>query len=149
MGREPPSNLRKPWTHPCALGRGSKIRSTPMTEEMKTTEDRKHDIEEMRRTRRLYLVSFNIAFPGWLLSRIIDEILPEDVRIVGCDRDIMTGCNHLCIHSDSFPEGEISKQIPQLSVNVTVGPDKEIERVFLTEYNYETKQTEERSWRKE
>lgn len=120
-----------------------------MTEEMKTTEDRKHDIEEMRRTRRLYLVSFNIAFPGWLLSRIIDEILPEDVRIVGCDRDIMTGCNHLCIHSDSFPEGEISKQIPQLSVNVTVGPDKEIERVFLTEYNYETKQTEERSWRKE
>lgn len=118
-----------------------------MNEEMKTTDQRSDDLEEMRKTRKLYLISFNIAFPGWLLARVITEILPEDVKIVGCDRDFMNGTNHLCIWSEKFPEGKISEQIPQLLVNVTVNDKQAIERVFLTEYNYQTKQSEERSWR--
>ncbi len=115
-------------------------------EEMKTTNQRATDLEEMRKSHRLYVLPFNIAFPGWLLARIFSEILPDDTHIVGCDRDITTGCNYFCIHSDQFPEGTIGTKIKELTVNVTVGPDKEIERVFLTEYNFETKQSEERSW---
>lgn len=120
-----------------------------LTEEMKIQSQRLDDVEEMRKTHRLYVLPFNIAFPGWLLAKVITEILPDDVRIIGCDRDITTNCNYLCIWSEKFPEGQISTKIKELTVNVTVGPDKEIERVFLTEYNYETKQSEERSWQQQ
>lgn len=119
-----------------------------MSDEMKTTQERTNDLEEIRKSRKLYLISFNIAFPTTLLARIITESLPEDCKIVGCDRDFMNGMNHFCIWSDQFPETEQSKALPQLQINVTVNEKRDIERVFLTEYNYETKQTEERSWRK-
>lgn len=118
-----------------------------MTEEMKTTQERRDDLEEIRKSRKLYLISFNVAFPTSLLARIITECLPEDCKIVGCDRDFMHGMNHFCIWSEEFRETEQSQALPQLTINVTVNEKRDIERVFLTEYNYETKKTEERSWR--
>lgn len=118
-----------------------------MTDEMKTTEQRTDEMEEIRKSRKLYLISFNIAFPCSLLARIITEVLPEDAKIVGCDRDFMHGMNHFCIHSEEFPAGEMSCAIPQLQVNVTVNEKRDIERVFLTEWNPKTQKSEERTWR--
>lgn len=108
--------------------------------------DQTADIDEMRRTRKLYVISFNVAIPAWLLSRIV-SILPEDAKLVGADRDFMNGNNRLCFWSDSFPEGDIACAVPELLTNVTVNEKREIERVFLTKWNREKGAFEEVGWR--